>query len=440
MQTSVETRNDEAGDRVTGDGRRALLGAWVGFFVDMYDIYLPIVALAPANAYFEANDVAPATSSLISASIFAATLLGRPVGALLFGRLADTVGRRRTAIIAVSGFGAVTLAIAALPGYRTWGIAAVVLLIVLRFVDGIFLGGEYTSATVLALESAPRRKRGLHGAFIMTGYPAAYCVIALVTLGLLQVMPADGPGSPYVEWGWRIPFVIGGLISFAFVIWYKFAVKESETWKNAERSRTRLADMFRGAALRTFLQVFVLMTGIWFVQNAVSSILPEQLIDPIGLDSVEVKIVQILSYAVLIGGYLGAGILSQRIGRRRFFLVAAGLITVAATLVYGLLVAGAFTGLAAVTIAVIVLNLLTLSVWGVATTYLNERFHVGVRSTGYGIGYSFAVVIPAFYAFYQSGLAAIMPAAYTPLVLVVLAGILIGIGARLSPETRDVRL
>lgn len=440
MQTSVGTRNREAGGTPTRDGRRALLGAWAGFFVDMYDIYLPIIALAPANAYFEANDVSPATSSLISASIFAATLLGRPIGALLFGRLADTIGRRRTAIIAVSGFGTVTLAIAALPGYQTWGIAAVVLLIALRFVDGVFLGGEYTSATVLALESAPRHKRGLHGAFIMTGYPAAYCVIALITLGLLQVLPADGPGSPYVEWGWRIPFAIGGLISFAFVIWYALAVKESQSWKNAGKTKTPLADMFRGAGLRTFLQVFVLMTGIWFVQNAVSSILPEQLVDPIGLDSVEVKIVQILSYAVLIGGYLGAGLLSQRIGRRRFFLGASAMIVVAATLVYGLLVSGAFTGVVAVTIAVIVLNLLTLSVWGVATTYLNERFHVGVRSTGYGIGYSFAVVIPAFYAFYQSGLATFMPARYTPLVLVVLAGVLIGIGARFSPETRDVQL
>ena len=440
MHASPQTREREAGGRSARDGRRALLGAWVGFFVDMFDIYLPIVALAPANAYFEATGVSAGTSSLIAASIFAATLLGRPVGALLFGRLADTIGRRRTAIIAVSGFGTVTLAIAALPGYRTWGIAAVVILIVLRFVDGIFLGGEYTSATVLALESAPRRKRGLYGAFIMTGYPIAYCVIALITLGLLTILPADGRGSPYVEWGWRIPFVIGALIAFAFVAWYTYAVKESETWKNAEKTKTPLADMFRGTGLRTFLQVFVLMTGIWFVQNAVSSILPEQLIAPIGLDSIDVKIVQIVSYAILAGGYLGAGVLSQRIGRRPFFLIASVTIAVPATAIYGLLIGGVITGLAPIVIAVIAINLLTLSVWGVATTYLNERFHVGIRSTGYGIGYSFAVVIPAFYAFYQTGLATFMPANYTPLVLTVLAGALIAIGAKLSPETRDAAM
>lgn len=438
MQASVGTRGHEVGSQPTRDSRRALLGAWVGFFIDMFDIYLPIVALAPANVYFEATDVSAATSSLIAGSIFAATLLGRPIGAVLFGRLADTAGRRRTAIISVSGFGTVTLAIAALPGYQVWGIAAVVLLIVLRFVDGIFLGGEYTSATVLALERAPRHKRGLWGAIIMTGYPAAYCAIALITLGLLAVLPAEGAGSPYVEWGWRIPFIIGGLLSFAFVAWYTYAVKESESWKNAEKPKTPLADMFRGHGLRTFLQVFVLMTGIWFVQNVVSSILPEQLVDPVGLGSVEVKIVQIVSYAILIAGYVGAGVLSQRIGRRPFFLVASVTIAVPATAVYGLLVGGVITGLAPIVIAVIALNLLTLSVWGVATTYLTERFHVGIRSTGYGIGYSFAVVIPAFYAFYQSGLATFMPAQYTPLLLIILAGTLIGISVKLSPETRDV--
>jgi hypothetical protein len=97
MQASLRTRDDEAAGRPARDNRRALLGAWMGFFVDMFDIYLPIIALAPANAYFEATGVSAGTSSLITASIFAATLLGRPIGAVLFGRLADTVGRRRTA-------------------------------------------------------------------------------------------------------------------------------------------------------------------------------------------------------------------------------------------------------------------------------------------------------------------------------------------------------
>ncbi|MGH3328791.1 MAG: MFS transporter [Streptomycetales bacterium] len=208
----------------------------MGFYVDMFDIYLPIIALAPAAAYFQATDASAGTAALIAAMIFAAALLGRPVGAVIFGHLGDKIGRRRTAITAVTGFGTVTLAIAALPGYESFGLAAVWLLIALRFIDGIFLGGEYTAASPLALEYSPKHKRGLYGAFIMTGYPLAYCSIALITFGLLQVVPAGGLHSPYVQWGWRIPFVFGALLAFGFVAWYALFVKESVAWEDAPKT------------------------------------------------------------------------------------------------------------------------------------------------------------------------------------------------------------
>ena len=104
------------------------------------------------------------TAAILSAMVFAATLLGRPVGAVLHG-------------------------------YATLGLAAVVLLIVLRFVDGICLGGAYTSATPLALEHAPKSRRGLCGALIMTGYPLAYCSVALITPRVRRSGPASGAGA-----------------------------------------------------------------------------------------------------------------------------------------------------------------------------------------------------------------------------------------------------
>lgn len=87
---------------------------------------------------------------------------------------------------------------------------------------------------------------------------------------------------------------------------------------------------------------------------------------------------------------------------------------------------------------VAVLGVVTLSLWGIITTYINERFHTGVRASGYGLGYSLAVIIPSFYAFYQSGLASFMAKDYTPLVLLVISGVLIVVGALAGPETRDV--
>jgi MFS family permease len=420
------------------EGRRALIGAWLGFFVDMFDIYLPVVALAPAAAYFRASDVSAGTAAIISGMIFAATLIGRPVGAFVFGHLGDRIGRRRTAMTAVTGFGVTTLVIALLPGYQSFGLAAVVALIVLRFVDGIFLGGEYTSATPLALEYSPKHKRGLFGAFIMTGYPLAYCAIALITFGLLEIMPSEGLQSPYVQWGWRIPFIFGALLAFGFVAWYAKFVKESVAWENAPKSEAPLLELFRGRNLRNFLQVFTMMSGVWLGLNMVSAVLPGLLSDPVGLGNTQVTVVLIISYAVLALGYIGAGVLSQRIGRRPFFLWAGALTATLAPLIYWLIVGRVVTGLTGVVLLTIVLNLLVLSGWGVVTTYINERFHVGIRASGYGVGYSVAVIIPAFYAFYQAGLAGVMPIELTPLVLLVIAGALILAGSAVGPETRDV--
>ena len=428
----------QATERLSPEGRKAVLGAWLGFFVDMFDIYLPILALAPAEAYFQATDVSKSTAGIISAMIFAATLLGRPLGALLFGHLADKVGRRRTAIIAVGGFGLVTAVIALLPGYETLGLTAVVLLIVLRFVDGICLGGEYTSATPLALEHAPKGKRGLCGALIMTGYPLAYCTVALITFAMLALVPAGGLDSPYVQWGWRIPFGIGALLAFAFVWWFSHQVEESPAWEEGPKENAPLLELFRGANRRNFLQVFVLMTGIWVSLNMISAVLPGLLADPVGLDDSQVSMVLVIAYLFVAAGYVAAGVLGQRAGRRPALIVCGVLTATLSPAGYGLIVGGAVSGVVAITVMVIVIGVLTLSVWGIVTTYINERFHTGVRASGYGLGYSVAVIIPSFYAFYQAGLSALVPIAYTPLVLLVLAGVLIVAGAAVGPETRDV--
>jgi len=103
---------------------RAIRGAFFGFFVDMFDIYLPVVVLAPAIKYFVSPDLSDGATSLVTGAIFAATLVGRPVGALIFGHFADRIGRKKTTIVSVTGFGILTVAIGCLPGYATWGVAS----------------------------------------------------------------------------------------------------------------------------------------------------------------------------------------------------------------------------------------------------------------------------------------------------------------------------
>src|SRR5918997_6225840 len=255
--------------------KHAIRGAWFGFFVDMFDIYLPIVVLAPALIYFVAPEMGTVEKSVVSGSIFAATLLGRPIGSVIFGHFADSIGRRRTTIISVTGFGVVTLLMALLPGYQQWGIAAVILLIVLRLVDGVFLGGEYTSANPLAMEYSPKEKRGFYSALIMSGYPLAFAAISAITTVLLLFIPAGDINSPYVQWGWRIPFVIGALLAFALVLYYVYLVDESELFEESGgggESPLRQPFTPRGNLL-SFPQVFVLMTGFWLSLQTVAAIL-----------------------------------------------------------------------------------------------------------------------------------------------------------------------
>src|SRR5919202_4342313 len=103
--------------------RKAVRGGFLGFFVDMYDIYLPVVVLVPALPYFVHPDMSESGKALAAGAIFAATLVGRPVGALIFGHFADRSGRRRAAIIATAGFDTFTLLLGLLPGYATLGAA-----------------------------------------------------------------------------------------------------------------------------------------------------------------------------------------------------------------------------------------------------------------------------------------------------------------------------
>ncbi|MDP9474475.1 MAG: MFS transporter [Actinomycetota bacterium] len=418
--------------------KKAVFGAWLGFYVDLFDIYLPIVVLAPAIGYFISPELGTTGIALVSGSIFAATLIGRPVGAAIFGHFADTIGRKRTAEISVMGFGVATLLIGLLPGYQQWGVAAVVLLIVLRFIDGVFLGGEYTAANPLAMEYSPREKRGYYSGLIDSAFPLAYASISLITLLLLFWLPSEGIGSPYVQWGWRIPFFIGAALAFGFVVYYRRTVSESELWQHSQKAEAPIRSLFRGENLKSFLQVFLLMSGLWLSLQTVAAVLPGVLGNAAGLSSTQVTVTLVVAYLVLTPVIIASGAISQVIGRRPFFIGIGVIMAIVATLLYYLIISQTVSSLFWVVVLTSVIVSLVVSPFGLTPAYVNERFRVGVRASGYGLAYSLAVVIPSFYAFYQAGLSTFMPFEYTVLALLVVGGVLIAVGAAWGPETKDV--
>lgn len=312
--------------------------------------------------------------------------------------------------------------------------------VLLRFIIGVFVGGEYTAASPLAMEYSPKERRGLNGGLIMTGFPLAYVTVALLTFLMLKIAPAGDLNSPYVQWGWRIPFFVGGLLALGFVIYYVRSVKESELFQNVDPDAEHpLKQLTKKGETRTnFIQVFILMTGFWLSLNCVTAILPGLLTSEVGLESTEVTTSLIVAYLVVTGGYVVAALTSQRMGRRPFLMIWGFVAGIGGTAVYALLLGTRPDSWFVTTLLVTLLAVLVISNWGLATVYINERFHTGVRATGFGLGYSLAVVIPSFYAFYQDWLTALMPFKWTVLPLLFVGGMLITVGAAMGPETKDV--
>jgi MFS family permease len=416
--------------------RRVIFAGWLGFAVDFFDIYLPALVLAPVIEYFEPKGLSSTATTTIYYFTIAATLLGRPCGAVIFGHWADKIGRRRVTMISIAGFGILTGLIAAIPSYAAIGMWSLVILIALRFIDGVFMGGEYTSNNTLALEMVPKDRRGFVGGLIQGAFPIGFAAVSGVTALMLSVTTK----AQYYAWGWRLPFLLGLVIAFAFLLYYR-AVPESTLWQESEKSEAPLKDVLSGRNLRTLGQIFLMMSGFWLVGQP-ATVLPSIMIQHLHVPARMTSNGFLIASLVLFFCFIGYGLLGQMIGRRRAIVVGAVVSLVGGLLFYLAMAAHARAGGSALgtTILAAVVNDLTIAPWGIVTAYICERFPTHVRASGYGIGYSLAVVIPSFSGIYLLWLARVMPYLYAPLVLLVIAAVLMIIGALLGPETREVEL
>jgi MFS family permease len=418
--------------------RRAVRAAYFGFFVDMFEVYLPIAVLAPALVYFIPSGLSAATKATMFAVVFAISLMGRPIGSMVFGHFGDRLGRRRITLISVAGFAISTLLVAALPGYRAWGGASIAALLILRFADGVFIGGEYTAANPLAMECSPKERRGLNAAFIHAGYPVALVCVSFLTAFMLKMAPGGDADSAYAVWGWRIPFLIGALLAGALFLYYYLAVPESEVWRSSKKSEAPLKEIFAGADLRRLRQLIVVMSGAWLTLDATVAALPGVVNTVLGVKSPDVNTGILIGAAISVPIYPLIGVVSQKFGRRPTLIVLGLLNLLPASALYYVLMAGAYHDSAMLVGLIALILVLTIPVWAVITPYLAESFRTEIRSSGYGLSYSLATILPGFYSFYMLGLAKLMPYEFTPIVLLAAGGLMLTLGALAGPETKHV--
>jgi MFS family permease len=428
-------------ERVSPAARRSILGGVITLFIDSYDIYLPALVLPAALDYFQPASMSSTLKATIDTVVFTVTLLGRPIGGPIFGNLSDRIGRKRVAMISAAGFTVMTLLMACLPGYGTWGYGSIGALILLRFINGIFLGGGYSGPVPLAIERAPRHLRGLVGGLVVTGAPLAFIVISLIQVHALDHM---SPHS-FMVWGWRIPFLFGALLGALYLIYFSRLVpeidmKELEPARKAERQP--FMQLVRGPALRPLLQVVMLMTGMWFASQMTVSFLPVVLITVLHQAPNHVSNFEIVSGLATGGGMIFYGVLSQRLGRRTVLRWVAVSVITGGSVAWLLMVRFADSGKSFVAVAVMagIAAFLCNAPLGVFVVYLNERFGTRVRAVGFSTAYTFGLILPGLYTVWVKGLQNIVPYAYTALFMIPLGGVLVLIASHLGPETRDAVL
>jgi MFS family permease len=217
---------------MTAEERKVIFASSLGTVFEWYDFYIYGTLGAFLAKYFFSN-VPPNVGFIFALLAFAAGFAVRPFGALIFGRLGDMIGRKYTFLITMTLMGVGTFFIGLLPGYATWGIAAPVLLIALRLVQGLALGGEYGGAATYVAEHAPRNRRGYYTSWIQTTATLGLFLALLLILGIRTWMGEESFG----DWGWRIPFLLSGIL-LIISIWIRLSLSESPVFQRMKDEGT----------------------------------------------------------------------------------------------------------------------------------------------------------------------------------------------------------
>ncbi len=223
---------------MTPEEKKVIFASSLGTVFEWYDFYLyGTLAVIIGNQFFSALD--PASRTIFSLLAFAAGFIVRPFGALVFGRLGDMIGRKYTFLVTILIMGLSTFIVGLLPSYNSIGIAAPIILIILRMLQGLALGGEYGGAATYVAEHAPHGKRGLFTSWIQTTATLGLFLSLMVILGTRTLIGE----AAFADWGWRIPFLLS-VVLLGVSVWIRLSMNESPAFKKMkEEGKTSKAPL-----------------------------------------------------------------------------------------------------------------------------------------------------------------------------------------------------
>jgi MFS family permease len=385
--------------------RKVAAIALIGASVEWYDFFLyGAAAAAVFPRVFFAGDLPPLVGVLASFATFAVGFVARPVGGVVFGHYGDRLGRKGTLVAALVLMGLATTLIGLLPGYAAVGAWAPLMLIVLRFLQGIAIGGQWGGAMLLVTESAPAHRRGFYGSFAQAGAPLG---VILANLAFLLVS-ASLSEQDFMAWGWRIPFILS-VVLVGVALYVQLRLEETDSFRRLLSVRQSQGRGPEAKAVRTgpvrspVLSVIashprqiVLAAGA-FVATQVTFYILVAFVIAYGANRPELRIPRdTMLAAVMIGAVAQApavllsGAISDVWGRRGIFMWGAGLLGLWAFAIFPLIDTGQFLW---ITVAISVAQVLVAMMYGPQAAFFAELFSTEVRYSGASLGYQLGAIL-----------------------------------------------
>lgn len=376
-----------AGSTTTQSGRVAL-ASLIGTTIEWYDffIYGTAASLVFNELFFPAFD--PLVGALAAFASFAIGFLARPLGGVVFSHFGDRLGRKPMLIWSLMLMGVATLLIGTLPSYDSIGVWAPALLVLLRFAQGIGVGGEWGGAALMAVEHAPDKRRGFYGAWPQVGVPAGL-LLGNTTFSLVSANVTD---EQFMTWGWRIPFLMSAVL-IVLGLFIRLKISESPVFERVmrtkEKSRVPVVE-----ALRSHPRTILLATGTFLGTHATFYITSTWLVfytteEGLFERTTVLNANSLLSF-VDIPFMLAFGLLSDYLGRRRMMISGMAVMALFA-LPYMLLVDSG--SIVLYLLGGMVLQLCRTSVYGPQSAYYSELFSTRLRYSGISISYQLASIL-----------------------------------------------